>query len=154
MGFNVKCALNDTTLPIGGGGSGKEPIGVRKGTQVSTRLSNAGPCRSKRADLCAVLSLMGMQRREDIVGPDGHLFRPERWETWNPEQWQFIPFNHGIRTCLGQKFGQQQVEYALARIAQEFDDIRVSEDQREQEFKVELNVKPLHPCMCRFVRSS
>jgi len=93
-----------------------------------------------------------MSRRTDLFGPDAEAFRPERWEDGKPREWSFLPFNRGIRTCIGQKFGQQQVEYIIARIAQEFDEIRVPDEQREMEYKFELNVKPLHPCLCRFIK--
>lgn len=35
VGLNVREALEDTTLPTGGGKSGKEPLAVAKGTTVS-----------------------------------------------------------------------------------------------------------------------
>jgi hypothetical protein len=35
VGFNVRAALEDTCLPMGGGSSGQDPIGILKGTQIS-----------------------------------------------------------------------------------------------------------------------
>ena len=105
--------------------------------------------------LCQVLSLWSLQRRPDLIGPDAHLFRPSRWETWKPKQWEFIPFNHGVRTCLGKDFGQEQVEYIIARIAQEFSELKIAEEQVEpMGYKFELNVKPSWPCLVRFIRTS
>lgn len=35
VGFNIRTALNDTTLPTGGGPTGKDRVGVLKGTHIS-----------------------------------------------------------------------------------------------------------------------
>ncbi|XWW92937.1 hypothetical protein V2A60_000865 [Cordyceps javanica] len=128
----MRVALNDVTLPTGGGKSGKEPLAIAKGSSI-------------------IYSLMGMQRRKDIYGDDAETFRPERWEEQNVYRWHFIPYNHGPRMCMGRNFGQQQVEYMLARVCQEFEEIRVPPGQREQQVKIELNCKMAHPCMCEFV---
>jgi cytochrome P450 len=95
---------------------------------------------------------MGLQRRPDLVGPDAHLFRPERWDSWSPDMWEFIPFNHGPRICLGRNFGQQQCEYVLVRICQEFEKIVPGALQMEQKIKLELNTKAAYPIVCTFVR--
>ncbi|KAL8968768.1 MAG: hypothetical protein Q9197_004702 [Variospora fuerteventurae] len=125
--------LNDVTLPTGGGKSGKEPLAISKDTTI-------------------MYSLQGMQLRKDIYGADADIFRPERWEASNVNRWHFIPYNHGPRMCMGRNFGQQQMEYILARICQEYAEIRIPEGQREQQIKIELNTKMAHPCMCEFVR--
>ena len=39
MGFNIRTALSDTTLPTGGGLTGKENIGVAKGTHIGTYMT-------------------------------------------------------------------------------------------------------------------
>lgn len=132
LGLNVRVAFNDVTLPTGGGKSGKEPLAVQKGTTI-------------------IYSLMGMQRRKDIYGEDAEVFRPERWEESNINRWHFIPYNHGPRICMGRNFGQQQMKYVLARICQEFEEVRVPDGQREQQIKIELNTKMAHPCMCQLV---
>ena len=93
---------------------------------------------------------MGLQRRNDIYGHDAHLFRPERWEEKTPDRWNFLPFNHGARICLGRQFGQQQMEYVVARICQQFPEITFGDRQVKQEIKVELNTKMAHPFMCHF----
>lgn len=58
---NGREANKDTILPRGGGPDGKQPILVPKGQAVRW-------------------SLLSMQRRTDIYGPDAEEFRPERWE--------------------------------------------------------------------------
>lgn len=101
----------------------------------------------------AVLSLWSLQRRPDSVGPDADDFRTSRWETWKPKQREFIPSNHGARTCLGKNFGQEQVEYHIARLAKEFSELGIAKDQKETvEYKFELNAKLLWPCLVRFVK--
>lgn len=54
--------------------------------------------------------------------------------------------------CMGRNFGQQQVEYILARVCQEYEEIRLPPGQPEQQIKIELNTKMAHPCMCEFVK--
>ncbi|KAL7914427.1 cytochrome P450 [Trichoderma velutinum] len=133
LGLNIKHAMADTTLPTGGGPTGKEPLAVPKGTSV-------------------MYSTVGMQRRKDIYGEDAHVFRPERWGENTPNRWHFLPYNHGVRICMGRNFGQQQLEYILARICQDYAEIRIPSDQPKQQIRVELNTKMAHPCLCEFVR--
>ncbi|KAI6093957.1 cytochrome P450 [Hypoxylon rubiginosum] len=132
LGLNVRMALENTTLSTGGGKAGKEPVAVPKDTTI-------------------IYSLGGMQRRKDIWGDDALEWRPDRWEGADVDRWHFIPYNHGPRHCLGRFFGQQQMEYILARICQEYEAIQVPDGQPEQQIRVELNLKMAHPCMCRFV---
>lgn len=101
LGYNIRTAKHDTTLPHGGGPNGDQPVAILKDTQC-------------------VLSILSLQHRTDIWGPDAGIWRPERWDNYKPPVWDFLPFNHGPRVCLGRVFGQQQIEYALVRIIQEF----------------------------------
>lgn len=88
--YNVRVALEDTTLPRGGGPNGDEPIGVLEGTPVG-------------------YSTLILQRRADIYPPpssgfpDYLSFVPERWDSWTPKSWTYIPFNGGPRICIGQR---------------------------------------------------
>jgi cytochrome P450 len=88
--YNVRVALQDTTLPRGGGPNGDEPIAVLKDTPIG-------------------YSTLILQRREDIYpqqasGFPSHLtFVPERWDHWTPRSWTYIPFNGGPRICIGQR---------------------------------------------------
>lgn len=49
-----------------------------------------------------------MQRRKDLWGPDALEFVPERWldpervKDMTADPFKFIPFNAGPRICLGQ----------------------------------------------------
>jgi cytochrome P450 len=113
--FNVRVSFKDTYLPTGGGEDGLQRIGIPAGTSV-------------------VYAPIVMQRRKDLFGPDANEFRPERWERWAPEPWQFIPFNGGPRVCLGQQFALTEMAYVLCRLFQYFDKVedRSTEPQGER----------------------
>ena len=109
--FNVRSALKDTTLPTGGGPDGKHPIGILKGTPIT-------------------YSTLYMQRRRDLYPPISEAFpydpdewAPDRWATWTPKAWQYIPFNGGPRICIGQQFAMVEMGYTICRILQHFDHI-------------------------------
>jgi len=59
-----------------------------------------------------------------------------------------------MRVCIGQKFGQEQVEYIIVRIAQEFEQLAIPDEwkDKEMQYKIELNIKPLHGCHVRFLK--
>lgn len=109
--FNVRSALTDTTLPHGGGADRMSPTGCPKGTIVG-------------------YSTLVMQRRRDLYPPISASFPydplewvPERWSTWTPKSWNFIPFNGGPRICIGQQFAMVEMGYTIVRILQEFDQV-------------------------------
>lgn len=109
--FNVRTSWTDTTLPRGGGPDGLSPVGVRERTAVG-------------------YSTLVMQRRADLYPPISPTFPyhpsewvPERWATWTPKAWQYIPFNGGPRICIGQQFAMVEMAYTICRIMQNFDSI-------------------------------
>ena len=136
--FNMCVALQDSTLPRGGGPDGDHPIEVAKNTIIAY------------APIC-------MQRRNDLYPatypngtpfPNPQLFEPERWldsslaepymenvETkseemegegrakggpWVPNSWTYIPFNGSPRMCIGQQFALTEMGYTLVRIFQRY----------------------------------
>lgn len=99
--YNVRLALKDTTLPLGGGPDGLSPIGILKDDAIS-------------------YSTLVMQRRPDLT-PDVLAFSPERWETWQPKPWNYIPFNGGPRICIGQQFALTEMGYTIVRLLQRFE---------------------------------
>ncbi|KAF2640271.1 cytochrome P450 52A11 [Massarina eburnea CBS 473.64] len=105
--YNVRVSLQDTTLPMGGGHDGMQPIAVPKGTPIA-------------------YSTLVMQRREDLYPsevsgfPPITKFVPERWYSWTPKNWQYVPFNGGPRICIGQQFALTEMGYTLVRILQRF----------------------------------
>ncbi|KIV80170.1 hypothetical protein PV11_07691 [Exophiala sideris] len=109
--FNVRCALTDTSLPRGGGMDGNGPVGCPSGTAFG-------------------YSSLVLHRRRDLYPPISEAFPydplewvPDRWATWTPKAWNFIPFNGGPRICIGQQFAMVEMGYTIVRILQEFDQI-------------------------------
>lgn len=130
VGFNIREAQRDTIIPTGGGPNGDLPVTILKGQHVA-------------------YSVIGLQRRPDIVSPDAGDWRPDRYFHWAPQTWEFIPFNHGPRICLGRVFGYFQMEYTLCRIFQHFERVELHEP-RVQRIKVELNTKMAYPVNSSF----
>ncbi|KAK5743488.1 hypothetical protein LTR17_002663 [Elasticomyces elasticus] len=114
--YNVRVALKDTTLPHGGGPNGDEPIGILKDTPIG-------------------YSTLILQRRSDIYPsqasgfPDYLTFVPERWDSWTPKSWTYIPFNGGPRICIGQQFALTEMAYTLVRMLQTFERIECRMDK-------------------------
>lgn len=79
-------------------------------------------------------STLIMQRREDIYpskasGFADHLtFVPERWETWTPRPFTYIPFNGGPRICIGQQFALTEMAYTVVRILQTYKKVESRND--------------------------
>ncbi len=44
-----------------------------------------------------------LHRREDIYGSDANEFKPERWASFEPMSWAYLPFSAGPRVCIGRK---------------------------------------------------
>ena len=82
--FNMRYAVEDTILPVGGGPQGNAPVAVRKGTMVS-------------------YGVFLMHRRKDIWGDDALEWKPERWVK-KTVGWEYAPFNGGPRICLARRF--------------------------------------------------
>lgn len=126
--YNVRTALKDTTLPRGGGATGLEPVAVLAGTDIA-------------------YSTLAMQRREDLFGPDVNEFKPERWETWTPKSWQFIPFNGGPRICIGQQFAYTEIQYTVTRLFQRIETVEARMEGKKQKMKAEVVITPALPVM-------
>ncbi|KAF9558914.1 cytochrome P450 monooxygenase pc-3 [Agrocybe pediades] len=100
-----RMAFQDTTLPSTG--PGKKPIFVPKNTEC-------------------VYSVLNMQRRTDLWGPDALVFDPDRFiderlhKYLTPNPFIFCPFNAGPRICLGQQFAYHEASYYLIRLLQKF----------------------------------
>ncbi|KAI1122066.1 cytochrome P450 [Nemania abortiva] len=136
LGINVREANLGTSLPVGGGLNGEQPVGLLAGTTVAYSISS-------------------LQRRPDLVGPDHDQFRPERWETWTPDIWHYIPFNHGQRICLGRNFGQFGMGYTLVRLLQQFDKLEDANPKFSKlKIKLEFNTKMASPVFCRFYKKN
>lgn len=101
--FDNRCALRDTTLPVGGGPDGTAPIYIKKGMQTD-------------------YSVYVMHRRKDLWGEDADEFRPERFDG-RKSGWEFLPFNGGPRICLGQQFALTEAGFVIVRMVQRFEKI-------------------------------
>ncbi|KAJ5648809.1 Cytochrome P450 E-class CYP52 [Penicillium longicatenatum] len=120
--FNRRCATKDTTLPRGGGKDGTSPIYIRKGQAV-------------------MYSTYMLHRRKDIWGEDAEIFNPDRWIR-RKVTWEYIPFNGGPRTCIGQQFALVRSSYVLVRLLQKFDKIEDVHPEREIRHGVSLTSCP------------
>ncbi|KAH6659153.1 cytochrome P450 [Truncatella angustata] len=102
---NLREAVEDTVLPVGGGEDGQAPVFVPKGQAV-------------------MWNLWTMHRREDVYGSDAADYKPERWLAGERSPlrpgFAFLPFNGGPRICLGQQFALTEASYIIVRMIQEF----------------------------------
>ncbi|KAI9924943.1 hypothetical protein ASPWEDRAFT_162858 [Aspergillus wentii DTO 134E9] len=101
--MNRRTAVRDTTLPLGGGPDGSQPVYVTKGQAV-------------------MYNVHILHRRKDLWGPDADSFIPERWVN-RKVTWDYLPFNGGPRICIGQQFALTEAGYVLVRLLQRFDGI-------------------------------
>ncbi|KAJ5952413.1 Cytochrome P450 E-class CYP52 [Penicillium vulpinum] len=127
--FNRRCATRDATLPSGGGKDGTSPIYVRKGRTV-------------------LYSTFILHRRKDIWGEDAEIFNPDRWDG-RKVTWEYIPFNGGPRTCIGQQFALMRTSYVLVRLLQRFDRIDDVHPEKEIRYGVSLTSCPADPVTVR-----
>jgi cytochrome P450 len=103
--FNIRSALSDTTIATS---TSPQPLYIQKGDSV-------------------VFSTLVLHRRADIYpSPSPSFapvdqFSPERWETWAPKPWTYIPFNGGPRICVGQQFALREIWFTVCRILQRFE---------------------------------
>lgn len=100
-------------LPTGGGPDRTSPVLIPKGAAVA-------------------YSVYTMHRRPDLYGMDAELYRPERWDEDMPlnhnetnAKWGYLPFNGGPRICLGMDFALTEAAYAVVRIIQRFQTIKL-----------------------------
>ncbi|OTA54141.1 cytochrome P450 [Hypoxylon sp. EC38] len=121
-----RLALRDTFLPVGGGLNHDHPIYVEKGSMV-------------------VMSYYALHRNRSVFGDDIEEFRPERWDSIKPEQWEFMGFGGGNRACLGQQKATIEAAYVLARLAQSFAKLE-SRDSRDWKGELKLTCKSANGC--------
>jgi cytochrome P450 len=54
------------------------------------------------------------------IYPEPERFRPERWQSIEPSQYEFLPFSAGPRVCIGASFAFQVLKISLAMMLQRF----------------------------------
>ncbi|RCI14671.1 hypothetical protein L249_6785 [Ophiocordyceps polyrhachis-furcata BCC 54312] len=128
--YQEKMAVEDTMLPRGGGPDGSAPTFVKKGEVVAWLLT-------------------AMHRRRDFYGDDADDFRPERWlddeatgaKALRPG-WEYVPWNGGAHSCLGQQLGYMTAAYATVRLCQFYDRVesRVDGRWREHSSSITMNI--------------
>ena len=52
--------------------------------------------------------------------PEPERFRPERWKQLDPNQYEYLPFSAGPRTCIGAAFATQFLKVSLSMLLQRF----------------------------------
>jgi len=90
------------------------PIQIRE-TRQETSLAGFAFPRGARIILNAFLT----NRMPDLY-PEPDCFRPERWASINPSQFEYSAFSAGPRKCPGYQFGMSVVKMALAEILTRF----------------------------------
>jgi cytochrome P450 len=86
-------------------------------------------------------SILNMQRRTDLWGPDALKFDPDRFlderlhKYLTPNPYIFCPFNAGPRICLGQQFAYQETSFFLVRLLQQFTNFRLAPEAQPEESK-------------------
>ncbi|KAG0649044.1 Cytochrome P450 monooxygenase [Hyphodiscus hymeniophilus] len=138
--FNTRTAVKDTTLPRGGGPDGSLPIAILKGTGIA-------------------LSTLELHRRQELMPPPSpespavDVFYPERWETWHPTPWHYIPFSGGPRICLGQQFALANLTYTIARVAQKFERLVYLGKAGELQVGIDVMMEPIDEIKIAFFES-
>ncbi|KAB8077610.1 cytochrome P450 [Aspergillus leporis] len=115
----VRIALEDTTLPVGGGPNQSQPIFIQKGDIVHA-------------------NRYLMHRDPDNWGPDAEVFRPERWGDARP-LWKFVPFGGGPRICPAHVLVDTEASYVLLRFVQRF---RTLEPRDDRPYKAIMRIGP------------
>ena len=125
--LHQRIAFTDTTLPTGGGPSGKSPIYVPAGTRFEA-------------------TFHALHRRKDVFGSDAESYRPERWDSIAPRPWEFMPFGGGPKSCVGRQKALAETSYFLCRLARDFEKIE-SRDDREWTGSVTVTSKNANGCL-------
>ncbi|KAJ6568864.1 cytochrome P450 [Mycena capillaripes] len=110
--FNVRETVKATTWPSPI--PGEKPIYIPAGVKVP-------------------YSVMIMQRRTDLWGPDANEFDPDRFlderaQRYVSNPFQFLPFNAGPRICLGQQFAYNEMSFVVIRLLQNFSAVSLEPD--------------------------
>jgi cytochrome P450 len=64
----------------------------------------------------AVAPCIYLVHRRPSLYPDGDRFRPDRFLSFKPAPWEWIPFGGGLRRCIGAAFATYEMKMILASI--------------------------------------
>jgi cytochrome P450 len=68
--------------------------------------------------------------RRAAVYPDPARFRPERFLSFKPSSWEWLPFGGGLRRCVGAAFAAYEMKMVLAAVLPRIDARLASDDVR------------------------
>jgi len=80
---------------------------LRKPTRLGSRDLPAG---------VAVAPAIYLVHRHPDLYPDAERFRPDRFTTFKPAAWEWIPFGGGLRRCIGASFALYEMKMVLASL--------------------------------------
>ncbi|KAF2677208.1 cytochrome P450 [Lentithecium fluviatile CBS 122367] len=83
------------------------------------------------------MSYYGLHRDPAAFGQDVETFRPERWDSVQPGQYDFMAFGGGNRVCLGQQKVLAESAYVLVWLAKAYSTL---ESRDSQDWKGELKL--------------
>lgn len=92
-----------------------------------------------------VLAYYALHRNRSVFGDDIDEFRPERWNSIKPEQWEFMGSGGGNRARLGQKKATVEAAFVLARLAQSIGTLE-SRDSQDWKGELKLTCKSANGC--------
>ena len=126
-----RVALQDTTLPTGGGPSRDAPVFVAAGTVID-------------------FSYYSLHRDPSVFGEDVEAFRPDRWTSLHPRAGEYFPFGQGPRQCLGQQKAQVEASFILVKLARAFERLEPRDD-RPWQGAMKLTVRNANGCLVGFI---
>ena len=91
------------------------------------------------------MSYYALHRDPAVFGDDVESFRPERWETIKPGQWEFMAFGGGNRACLGKQKVLVEAAHVLLRLAKTFTTLE-SRDDKPWKGELKLTCKSANGC--------
>jgi len=90
--------------------------------------------------------------------PQSKKFIPERWLKDNNDpmiphasdshRFSYLPFGFGVRTCIGRRFAELEVQVFVARLLREF---RIEWHHPDMKFKSSIVNFPVSPLKFRFI---
>ena len=69
----------------------------------------------------AVTAAIYLVHRREALYPDPHRFRPDRFLSFKPASWEWLPFGGGLRRCIGAAFAVYEMKMVLAAVLSRID---------------------------------
>ncbi|XP_065055855.1 cytochrome P450 3A19-like [Rhopilema esculentum] len=91
--------------------------------------------------------------RDEKYWPEPNAFKPERFLPENKEsinQFAYLPFGNGPRTCIGMRFAQMEIKTILVRMLQKFRMLRGPETPVPLKMQPRAVLSPAEPVWIRF----